>query len=228
MALRVPKALVQAMVPESLQMLTLPITLPYDLSKVVYKLSETDDLDKASLQSLQQIWNSTVEPRLRDRLNEMRAGDPAAAQMNINAVLETLREANIGDRAPAAMSLGRKLTVTLLNRAATRLKKSASKVRDPSHSLSSTHSSSSSSSTMTSPSAEEPAPIADSNFTGIVQVSAISSASSSQKTRNSTAGSASPPNDQNDLDSLEMLLAERLGGFTANTANRLASLLEDS
>lgn len=52
-------------------MLALPLTWPYDLSIALYKLSEKDELDEASLQSLRSIWNSTVEPRLRDSLDDL-------------------------------------------------------------------------------------------------------------------------------------------------------------
>ena len=151
MALRVPKTLVQAVVPERLQMLTLPLTWPYDLSIALYKLSEKDELDVASLESLRSVWNSVVEPRLRESLNDLlvrsgqhrlavpfslglltgcfslQAGDPSA-QPKVNDVLETLREANLGQRAPAAVNLGRKLTATLLSRAASRLQYTATKV----------------------------------------------------------------------------------------------------
>eukprot|EP01036_Dinobryon_divergens_P032886 gene32886-42564_t len=244
MALRVPKTLVQAVVPERLQMLALPITWPYDLSIALYKLSEKDELDVASLESLRSVWNSVVEPRLRESLNDLLAGDPSA-QPKVNDVLETLREANLGQRAPAAVNLGRKLTATLLSRAASRLQYTATKVRKHETLMAQSGPRSSALHAATAAAAAAVAAAAvgddiDGEVLGDGNASLATTTSTTtteivrkqsvEQAFNVTVVSSSPsqpPTSGVELDDLEILLTKRLGSLSANTANRLANIIND-
>ena len=135
--LKAPSDLVHAVVPKPLQVFTLPLTLPYDITKAVYSLAKKDVNDQASIDSAVRVWNA-VSPRvvdsLRSTLNNTAAviesGDTALARPDFvvsrsRVAVEELRQAltdsKVVERLPTAVRLGRQLGSSLLHRVVDRL-----------------------------------------------------------------------------------------------------------
>lgn len=139
--LKAPSDLVHAVVPKPLQVLTLPLTLPYDITKAVYSLAKKDTNDQASIDSAVRVWNA-VSPRVVDSLRssfnntasaiESGASVGGTALARPDAVVsrsrvaveefrQVLADNKVNERFPMAIRLGRQLGSSLLQRMVDRL-----------------------------------------------------------------------------------------------------------
>lgn len=139
--LKAPSDLVHAVVPKPLQVFTLPLTLPYDITKAMYSLAKKENNDQASIDSAVRVWNA-VSPRvvdsLRSSLNNTAAviesgasvGGTTLARPDVvvsrsRVAVEELRQAitdsKVVERFPTAVRLGRQLGSSLLHRVVDRL-----------------------------------------------------------------------------------------------------------
>lgn len=68
-ALRTPRDLVRRFVPESLQPLALPFSLPYEVASGLVRAASKDASDEASLKTIGSMWDS-VAPQLRAAISD--------------------------------------------------------------------------------------------------------------------------------------------------------------
>ena len=140
--LKAPSDLVHAVVPKPLQVFTLPLTLPYDITKAAYSLVKKDSNDQASIDSAVRVWNA-VSPKVLDSLRStfnntatalessgVSAGAPVLARPGAVAsrgrvaaqeLRQALTDSKMVERFPTAVRLGRLLGSSLLHRVADRL-----------------------------------------------------------------------------------------------------------
>ena len=140
--LKAPSDLVHAVVPKPLQVFTLPLTLPYDITKAAYSLVKKDSNDQASIDSAVRVWNA-VSPKVLDSLRStfnntatalessgVSAGAPVLARPGAVAsrgrvaaqeFRQALTDSKMVERFPTAVRLGRLLGSSLLHRVADRL-----------------------------------------------------------------------------------------------------------
>ena len=140
--LKAPSDLVHAVVPKPLQVFTLPLTLPYDITKAAYSLVKKDSNDQASIDSAVRVWNA-VSPKVLDSLRStfnntatalessvVSAGAPVLARPGAVAsrgrvaaqeLRQALTDSKMVERFPTAVRLGRLLGSSLLHRVAARL-----------------------------------------------------------------------------------------------------------
>lgn len=79
-ALRTPRDLVRRFVPESLQPLALPFSLPYEVASGLVRAASKDANDEASLKTIGSMWES-VAPQLRAAISDNLSITPAEASL---------------------------------------------------------------------------------------------------------------------------------------------------
>lgn len=135
-ALKAPSDFVHTAVPKPLRNspLTLPLTLPYALSKAGYALVKKDKSDETSIKSANLLWN-TVSPRLQESVDGLlswrgegleRTSSPSFPSVSPDSIRAGLEVAK--HRAPTVGRLTRELTRSLLIRAADRIDARSSEI----------------------------------------------------------------------------------------------------
>jgi hypothetical protein len=94
-ALKTPREIVDIFVPDELRLIalpwTLPLTLPYDVSKAVSNLIEKDESDSATIQALETLWK-LLEPRLVHQIRDSNHHNPddPSKTLNLQDIIESL------------------------------------------------------------------------------------------------------------------------------------------
>lgn len=207
--LKAPKTAVNTFIPPGLRFLTLPLTLPYDLTKAIFNLAGKDDSDKASIDSVSNLWNF-LKPKMQSQFEDLAASgvrqllvpsspisgpngreENSTSIVNVNSrrsLRDRIEGSKLRERIPSTIKLSRKLSRTLLNRVANRIEKSIHRHDDGNNNH------------------EKP--------TEIVPTFANKESDSSKD------------NNQKE-DEIEQLLTSRIGSLSVATAKSLASALDD-